>query len=81
MAGSLGQGLPDGVGIGLAGRYLDRPPHRVWVPSGDSELAEGSIWEALDKASHYGLSIINTFGGAVIGTGTRGRHAARRAPM
>jgi transketolase len=54
--GSLGQGLPDGVGIALAGKYLDRVPYRVWVLCGDSELAEGSIWEALDKASHYELS-------------------------
>ena len=54
--GSLGQGLPDGVGIALAGKYLERLPYRVWVLCGDSEMAEGSIWEALDKASHYGLS-------------------------
>ncbi|MGH3251553.1 MAG: transketolase, partial [Trebonia sp.] len=54
--GSLGQGLPDGVGVGLAGKYLDRLPYRVWVLCGDSELAEGSIWEALDKASYYKLS-------------------------
>jgi transketolase len=54
--GSLGQGLPDGVGVALAGKYLDRLPYRVWVLCGDSELAEGSIWEALDKASHYELS-------------------------
>jgi transketolase len=54
--GSLGQGLPDGVGVALAGRYLDRLPYRVWTLCGDSELAEGSIWEALDKASYYKLS-------------------------
>src|SRR5580698_3284942 len=54
--GSLGQGLPDGVGVALAGKYLDRLPYRVWVLTGDSELAEGSIWEAFDKASYYGLS-------------------------
>src|SRR6202042_1095131 len=53
--GSLGQGLPDAVGVALAGRYLDRLPYRVWVLCGDSELAEGSIWEALDKASSYKL--------------------------
>ena len=53
--GSLGQGLPDGVGVALAGRYLDELPFRVWVLCGDSEMAEGSIWEAFDKASHYGL--------------------------
>src|SRR5450755_4428132 len=54
--GSLGQGLPDGVGVALAGRYLDQLPYRVWVLCGDSEMAEGSIWEALDKASYYQLS-------------------------
>jgi transketolase len=53
--GSLGQGLPDGVGIALAGKRLDRLPYRVWVLCGDSEMAEGSIWEALDKAAHYRL--------------------------
>jgi transketolase len=54
--GSLGQGLPDGVGVALAGKYLDRLPFRVWVLCGDSEMAEGSMWEALDKAHFYGLS-------------------------
>ncbi|GIF50131.1 transketolase [Asanoa ferruginea] len=54
--GSLGQGLPDGVGVALAGRYLDEVPYRVWVLCGDSEMAEGSMWEALDKAAYYRLS-------------------------
>jgi transketolase len=58
--GSLGQGLPDGVGVALAGKYLDRLPYRVWVLCGDSELAEGSIWEAMDKASYYQLSNLIT---------------------
>ncbi|WP_251043240.1 transketolase [Arthrobacter sp. ISL-69] len=53
--GSLGQGLPDAVGVALAGRYLDRLPYQTWVLCGDSELAEGSIWEALDKAAYYRL--------------------------
>jgi transketolase len=54
--GSLGQGMPIGVGIALAGKYLDRLPYHVWALCGDSEVAEGSIWEGIDKASHYGLS-------------------------
>src|SRR5438132_11489963 len=54
--GSLGQGLPIGVGVALAGKNLDKLPYHVWVLCGDSELAEGSIWEALDKAGHYKLS-------------------------
>ena len=49
--GSLGQGLPIGVGLALAGKKLDRLPFRTWVICGDSELAEGSMWEALDAAS------------------------------
>src|SRR5438128_1232254 len=53
--GSLGQGLPIGVGIGLAGKYLDKLPYHIWVLLGDSEMAEGSIWEAFDHASHYTL--------------------------
>ncbi len=53
--GSLGQGLPDGVGVALAGKYLDGLPYRTWVLCGDSEMAEGSMWEALDKASYYKL--------------------------
>jgi transketolase len=48
--GSLGQGLPVGVGIALAGQRLDRLPYRVWVLCGDSELAEGSMWEAFEQA-------------------------------
>jgi transketolase len=53
--GSLGQGLPIGVGMAIAGKYLDRLPYRVWVLCGDSESAEGSIWEAFEHAWHYEL--------------------------
>ncbi len=53
--GSLGQGLPIGVGVALAGKYLDKLPYHVFVLLGDSEMAEGSQWEAFDHASHYKL--------------------------
>jgi transketolase len=53
--GSLGQGLPIAVGVAMAGRYLDKLPYHVWAICGDSELAEGSMWEALDKAAYYKL--------------------------
>jgi transketolase len=53
--GSLGQGLPIGVGVALAGQRLDRLPFQVWVLCGDSEMAEGSMWEAIDKAGYYRL--------------------------
>jgi transketolase len=53
--GSLGQGLPYGVGIALAGKRLDQLPYRVWVLCGDSEMAEGSMWEAFEHAAFEGL--------------------------
>ncbi|MER6162174.1 transketolase [Streptomyces sp. NPDC001868] len=53
--GSLGQGLPVGVGIALAGKRLDRTGYRVWVLCGDSELAEGSVWEAAEHAAYEHL--------------------------
>src|SRR5204863_4486854 len=53
--GSLGQGLPYGVGIALAGKKLDQLPFRTWVLLGDSEIAEGSQWEAFEHAAFYEL--------------------------
>jgi transketolase len=53
--GSLGQGLPISVGIALAGKRLERADLRVWVLCGDSELAEGSMWEAFEQAGHARL--------------------------
>ncbi|HUY30194.1 MAG TPA: transketolase [Acidimicrobiales bacterium] len=54
--GSLGLGIAAAVGIAIAGSRLDELPYRVWVLCGDSELTEGSVWEALDKASYYSLA-------------------------
>lgn len=53
--GSLGQGLSIGVGMALNAKYLDRLPYRTYVLLGDSEMAEGSVWEALEIARHYQL--------------------------
>jgi len=53
--GSLGQGLPISVGIALAGKRLENADFRVWVLCGDSELAEGSMWEAFEHAGDAGL--------------------------
>ncbi|WP_328563656.1 transketolase [Streptomyces coelicoflavus] len=53
--GSLGQGLPVGVGIALSGKRLDHADYRVWVLCGDSEMAEGSVWEAAEHAGHEHL--------------------------
>jgi transketolase len=54
--GSLGQGLPIGVGLALASKYLDKLPYRIWVLLGDSETAEGSIWEAFENAAYNNLN-------------------------
>ncbi|HEV8354644.1 MAG TPA: transketolase [bacterium] len=53
--GSLGQGLAIAVGVALSGKYLDKLPYRVWVLSGDSEMAEGAVWEAVEHAAYYKL--------------------------
>ncbi|HSS03866.1 MAG TPA: transketolase [Solirubrobacterales bacterium] len=53
--GSLGQGLPISIGIALAGKRLESADFRVWVLCGDSELAEGSMWEAFEHAGYAGL--------------------------
>ncbi|MDT0268433.1 transketolase [Streptomyces sp. DSM 44915] len=54
--GSLGQGLPIGVGVALAGERLGESESRVWVLCGDSELAEGSVWEAFEHAGYERLA-------------------------
>ena len=53
--GSLGQGLAIGLGIALNAKYLDQLPYTTYVLLGDSEMAEGSQWEALQLAAHYKL--------------------------
>jgi len=50
--GSLGQGLPIALGMALAMK-MDAIPSRVWCLMGDSEVAEGSVWEAMENASHH----------------------------
>jgi len=52
--GSLGQGLSIGVGMALNARH-DRLPYRTYVLLGDSEMSEGSQWEAVQLAAHYKL--------------------------
>ena len=53
--GSLGQGLSIGLGMALNAKYLDKLPYRTYVLLGDSEMAEGSNWEAMQVAAHYKL--------------------------
>src|SRR5690606_31336017 len=66
--GSLGQGLSIGLGMAMNAKYLDQLPYRVYVLLGDSEMTEGSQWEAIELASHYaidnlvGVLDVNCFG-------------------
>ena len=53
--GSLGQGLSIGVGMALNAKYLDKLPYRTYVLLGDSEMSEGSQWEAMEIGSYYKL--------------------------
>lgn len=53
--GSLGQGLSVGVGLALNAKYIDKLPYKTYVLLGDSEITEGSVWEAMEIAAHYQL--------------------------
>ncbi|HXH86363.1 MAG TPA: transketolase [Nitrospira sp.] len=53
--GSLGQGLPVGVGIALNAKYVDQLDHRTYVLMGDGETVEGSVWEAVEVARQHRL--------------------------
>ena len=53
-SGSLGHGLPVSVGMALAVK-MNKGPNRVYVVTGDGELAEGSNWEGAMSAAMYGL--------------------------
>ncbi|MEK7301217.1 MAG: transketolase, partial [Nitrospirota bacterium] len=53
--GSLGQGLPVGIGIALNAKSIDKFDHRTYVLMGDGESVEGSNWEAAEVARHHGL--------------------------
>lgn len=54
--GSLGQGLSVGVGLALSAKYVDKLSFKTFVLLGDSEMAEGSVWEAIEIAAHYKLN-------------------------
>lgn len=53
--GSLGQGLPVGVGLALNAKSVDKTNYRTYVLMGDGESVEGSVWEAAEVARHHRL--------------------------
>ncbi len=53
--GSLGQGLSIGVGMALNAKYIDKLSYKTYVLLGDSEITEGSVWEAIEIAAYYKL--------------------------
>lgn len=52
--GSLGQGLSVGVGMALSAK-LRKQNYKTFVLLGDSEVAEGSVWEAVQIGAYYKL--------------------------
>ena len=54
--GSLGQGLSVGTGMAVSAKYLEKTNYKTFVLLGDSEMAEGSVWEAMQLASYYKLN-------------------------
>ena len=58
--GSLGHGLPMGLGMALASRIAHNP-YRVFAILGDGECNEGSVWEAAMMASAQKVSNLMVF--------------------
>ena len=54
--GSLGQGIGIGIGYALNAKKFDKTNAYTYVLLGDSELAEGSIWESVESAAYLGLN-------------------------
>jgi transketolase len=51
-SGSLGQGMSVAIGAAMAKR-MDKDPSIVYVLTGDGELDEGQVWEAMMSAAHH----------------------------
>ncbi|MCL4167050.1 UNVERIFIED_CONTAM: hypothetical protein GTU68_031504 [Idotea baltica] len=59
--GSLGQGLSVAAGMAYSSKHFDKLDNRIFCITGDGEMAEGSVWEAADFASHYALNNLTLF--------------------
>ncbi len=53
--GSMGHGLPIGVGMALSAKLTNKK-HKIFVAISDGECDEGSTWEAILLAGHHKLS-------------------------
>ena len=53
--GSLGQGIAIATGVAIAGKHIEKRDFKVWCVLGDSEMAEGSVYEALMVATEQNL--------------------------
>jgi transketolase len=58
--GSLGHGLPIAAGTALAARVLGKS-YKTYCLTGDGELNEGSIWEAVLSINNFNLNSLITF--------------------
>jgi len=58
--GSLGHGLPIGLGMALAGR-IQKQTYNVYTVLGDGECNEGSVWEAAMLAAAQKVSNLCVF--------------------
>jgi transketolase len=54
--GSLGQGLSVAAGMAYSSKYYDKIDNRIYCVTGDGEMAEGNIWEAVNFAQYYKLN-------------------------
>ncbi|MCI1955665.1 MAG: transketolase [Oscillospiraceae bacterium] len=59
-AGSLGQGLSAAVGMALSAKTFHKS-WRTYAVTGDGEIEEGQIWEAVMAAGHYRLDNLTVF--------------------
>jgi transketolase len=59
--GSLGQGLSVAAGMAYSSKYYDKIDNRIYCITGDGEMAEGNIWEAISFAQYYKLNNLTLF--------------------
>ena len=58
--GSLGHGLPYGLGIAMS-RKIDSTPGKIFIVMSDGECDEGTTWESAMIANHFELNNLVVF--------------------